>query len=236
MFWHYYMFTGTVMNVSALHRVYWCSYRCLGVTPHLLDVLALLRVHWYSYQRFGLTPRLLVQLQMFGRYAAFTGRFGATTCSLVQLSTFGRYAVPACKVIGVPKVRSAFTFGSSSPGRVSADTHLHQRRPQNLTHLRRSPRRTFLQNCVNVTCRAGPECRRFLTCVLTIFYDSQRYLASYPNNVQTSLPLRLFSFIRSLYCQACLNISFYWWQEGQGLRCVSWRTFAVPVPSVHMWT
>jgi hypothetical protein len=183
MFRRYAVFTGTVIDVSVLRRVHWYSYRRFGATlftDTVIEVSALRRVHWYSYRRFGATLCLLVQLSKFRLYAVFTGsyrRFGVTPCLLVQLSTFRcyavftgtvidfrRYAVPAGKVIGVSKDRSAFTFGSPSPGRVSADPHLQQRRSQNLTHFRRSPRSTFVWNCVNVTCRVGPERRRFLTC------------------------------------------------------------------------
>jgi len=186
-FRRYAAFTGTIIEVSALRRDYWYSYRRFGVTPLLLV---------NSYRRFGLMSRLLEQLSTFRRYAVLTGtvitfrpyavftgtvidvsalrraywyiyrRFGVTPCSLVQLSTFRRDAVFTGTVIDVSKDRSAFTFGSPSPGRVSADRHLHQRHSQNLTLLRRSPRQTFAQNCVNVTCRAGPECRRFLSNVL----------------------------------------------------------------------
>ena len=115
-FRRYAAFTGTIIEVSALRRDYWYSYRRFGVTPLLLV---------NSYRRFGLMSRLLEQLSTFRRYAVLTGtvitfrpyavftgtvidvsalrraywyiyrRFGVTPCSLVQLSTFRKIVVPS---------------------------------------------------------------------------------------------------------------------------------------------
>ena len=175
-----------VIDVSALRRVHWYIYRHFGVTPcslvvidvsalirscwqTVIDVSALRRVHWYSYWRFGVTPCSLVQLLTFRRYAVPAGKhlsrfrlYAVFTGTVIDVSALRRVCWQT--VIDVSKGRSAFTFGSPSPGRVSAEPYLQQRPSQNLTHFRRSPRRTFVQNCVNVTCRAGPERRHFLTC------------------------------------------------------------------------
>jgi hypothetical protein len=81
MFRRYGVLTATVIDVSALRRFHWYSYRRFGVTPLLLV---------NSYRRLGVMPYLdrLVQVSTFRRYAVPAGK---------QLSTFRRHAVLADK-------------------------------------------------------------------------------------------------------------------------------------------